>query len=253
MSERSIKIEQWFQETLNVRLSQDIQERLNVNIDHLRPQSIDVKKIWSPVKVEVIKTPENDFLYYESKELAFTWKTLLSIWLIWIIYWTYNLKVNSFLWISINDSNNYVPWIIWILIIFECLIFCLIFLRDFFKDWVDKKILIKKNTERIKEHEAELKKEKITDEQRKAIRFSLNELKIENNKITLQNYQKNIIYYGTKIIVPLSVWLMWAVSIWVKKINEVVNIFPIEYTIIPISLMLILFILDKFKNNSIKE
>lgn len=248
MDTKNIKIEQWFQEKLNINLSQNIGESINVNLIPQWPQSIHVKRIHDPVKVEITKNPKNDFLYYESKELAFTWKTLLSLWIIWVIYWTYNLKVNSFLWINIIDTNNNLPWLIWIISIIECIIFILIFFRDYFKDFNDKKTIFSSNKDEInnlKKTIKELKDNGGNIEQ--SLTDHIEKLEIQNNEITLQNYQKNVIYYWLKVIYPLSLGLIWIISIWKDKILWVIKLFPIENLLIPIILFLILIFINFLK------
>ena len=251
MSEKTIKIVQWSQEKLNIKLSHDEpQEHINVNLLPQLPQSINVKKIDNPIKVEIIKNPKNDFLYYESKELAFTWKTLITLWIMWLIYWTYNLKVNSFLWINISDTNNNLPWLIWLIIIIECIVFILIFFRDYFKDFNDKKNILNSNKEEIKNLRKTINELKDNEKDRKKwLTDIIEKIEIQNNEIALQNYQKNIIYYWLKVLYPLSVWIIWAISIWKEKIFCIIKLFPIENLLIPLFLFLILFIINKIKNS----
>lgn len=239
-----IKIKQDILEALNVKISNNLENRLNVNIIE-RPWFSTLTTIKNPVQVEIIKNPNNDFLFYESKDLSFTWKSLLSIWITWILYWTYNIKISSLFWINIQDSQNHISWIIWIIIIIEIIIFSSLFFRDYLKNKTSEISKIIWNKHSLKNLYKDLK----INKNNPSIKDAIENLENENNKIILQSFQKNIIYYWFKIIYPLYIWIIWVLSIWFHNIRKTLEIIPIHYIFTPIIIFILLIIIVNIFSN----
>jgi hypothetical protein len=235
-----IKIKQDQLEKLKISLHQDPQDSLRVNLwSWILTNSSISNNRWEPLKIKIIN--EEGYLFKESWEAKISSRALISIWILWILYGN-NITISSFFWTKINDSYEMIPWIIFWFIFIELLIFLSFFYRDI------KKFQIKKTSEKIwiKNDISKFKKKlkENTDPQKmNEIQQSINRLEFINSEISIQVFNKNIIYLWFKTIYPLFIWILWLKYLWYSSFIKFTDLFWIIdvliFLIISISLMLI--------------
>lgn len=204
--------------------------------------------ITSPIQVEIVKNIWNDFVYYESPDLSLSWRGLLIGGLIWVLYGIYDVRVTSLFWITIQDKYNHIAGLIWLIIFIEIIIFLSLCLRDYLKNKtnnISKLIWNKTNLNKLILELKNARKEKLPNIW--DIQTQIEKLKNENAKISLQIYQKNIIYYGFKIIYPLSVWIIWIISLGKYEITRAMKKLDVNYLYIPLALIIFFFLIVRIK------
>lgn len=234
-------------ENINVKLNNNILDPLNVSVVQNWFISTSTK-ITNPIQVEIIKNIWNDFVYYESHDLALSWRGLLVGWLIGVLYGIYDVRVTSLFWITIQDKYNHIAGLIGLIIFIEIIIFLSLSLRDYLKNKtnnISKLIWNKTNLDQLIIELKKAKKEKSSNI--KEVETQIERIKNENAKISLQLYQKNIIYYGFKIIYPLSIWIIWIISLWKYEITRAMKRLDINYLYVPLAIVLFFFIVVRIK------
>jgi len=214
---KKIKIEQDTSENLNVELKQQPWDSININTNLWNLGTIYTKNTWITY-VELLN--KKDFNVKTSDELNIISKSVTSLWIISILFWEFNIRISQFLWIQIQWNNEILKWILWIILVMEIILLLIYFYRDTKKlkiEKVDENIWIKKELKYLKE---KLKKEESISRKKK-IEENILEIKNYNEKIWIQIFQKNIIFYLLKFTIPLFIWYIWIKSIWVSKIKEV--------------------------------
>jgi hypothetical protein len=177
-----------------------------------------------------------------------SWRWLLVGWLIWVLYGIYDVRVTSLFWITIQDKYNHIAGLIWLIIFIEIIIFLSLCLRDYLKNKtnnISKLIWNKTNLDQLIIDLRKARKEKSPNI--KDLQTQIERLKNENAKISLQIYQKNIIYYGFKIVYPLSVWIIWIISLGKYEITRAINRLDVNYLYVPLAIIMFFFIIVRIK------
>ncbi len=204
--------------------------------------------ITNPIQVEIIKNVWNDFVFYESPDLNMSGRWLLIGWLIWVLYGIYNVRVTSLFGITIQDKYNHVSWFIGLVIFIEIIIFSSLFFRDYLKNKtnnITKLIWNKTSLDNLIIELKKAKKERLPNI--KELQSQIEKIKNENANINLQLYQKNIIYYGFKIIYPLSVWIIWIISLGKYEITRALKRLDVNYLYVPLVLIIFFYIIVRIK------
>ncbi|MFA5916924.1 MAG: hypothetical protein WC850_01665 [Candidatus Gracilibacteria bacterium] len=234
-------------ENINVKLNNNIGDPLNVSVTQNGFLNT-YTKVTNPIQVEIIKNIGNDFVFYESHDLALSGRGLLVGGLIGVLYGIYDVRVTSLFGITIQDKYNHIAGLIGLIIFIEIIIFLSLCLRDFLKNKtnnISKLIGNKTNLDYLILELKKAKKEKLPNINE--IENQIERLKNENAKIGLQLYQKNIIYYGFKIIYPLSVGIIGIISLGKYEITRAINKLDINYLYVPLAIIVFFFIIVRIK------
>ena len=236
---KKIKIEQWILENINVELKQQPWDSLNINANLSYTDPIYTKNTWVSY-VSIID--KKDFNIKASSELNIISKSVTTLWLAWILFWEFDIKISQFIWLKIEWNSETLKWVLWTILIIEIILLFTYFYRDSKKlkiDKVDNDIWFFKNLKKVKE---QIKKEK-NQSRKKNLEKELENIKNENDKISIQLFQKNIIFYLLKFILPLFIWYLWIKSIWLSKIIETISFINLNDIIILISWIVILYLI----------
>jgi hypothetical protein len=229
-----VKIEQWHQESINVKIIPNTESSWPQNII-IDPTSQITANIGKTVKVDINSLPNSEwFLFNDSREFRFSSRTLLTLWILWVMYWKYNITISGFLWITIKDDSANLPWFIWLLIFMELIIFLSIFMRDVRKFWVENtlKIFDKENNLRMlqkdkKNFENEIKSQGSSIELEKKLENCKRTIKVFDNQLEglrIEKYNNYLILLWLKISLPFSIWILGLVLNWEDFTRKIYSI-----------------------------
>lgn len=213
---KNIKIKQGIMESLDVSLKQNVWESLNVNLGNwiLTNSSISNNR-WEPLNIKIDES--NNYLYLASIEARIAWKSLLTLWFIWILYWNW-VRISSFFWTNISDTEQFVGWILVISLLIELLLFLIIFYRDLIKYKSRNRKIELQNLTRMKQMYqrsakilAQSEINKIERDRWKQEKTDIEIEEIKNNIAELKNegIHKNIIIFWFQTFYPLLIWILW--------------------------------------------
>lgn len=185
------------------------------------------------------------FVYKESKEIWVISKSLISFWILWLLYWKFDISITQFLWVEIQWGKN-VIWFIGFVIVFEIFHLLIYLYRDLVKlklEWIDAKIWKKRNVKiYLEKIENEQNSKNINETRLENFRSELDWTLRNNSLVHIQIIQKNIIFIFLKILLPICIWIVSLRNIWPDSLLLIINKFDYIDSIILILFLLIWFI-----------
>ena len=230
-----IKIQQDIWEDIWVQINNNLLNPIQVRVsDWIRNTTKIINNKLEPIYFKNITN--SNYLLELSWDIKITWRALIWLWLIGIIYWNH-VTVFNLSWVTFDDPNNVIWTLILLWIIIELIIFISIFYRDISKYKIDKRNEEIQNEKNLLEYKERLKKW-VFDE-----RMLIEMQKIQNEKIN-----RNIIQFWFRVCYPIFIWLLWIKYLYLNwNHSQVLEIFDIVDIFILCGVLILFFIFLKFK------